>query len=68
MALAPWPDAQKAAFLNRQFDLQRPHYRTYYSDLLRRGIPGVAIDGRRYPHRGKEFFLLMNICLLSEAG
>jgi GNAT superfamily N-acetyltransferase len=67
MALVPWPDEQKAAFLNQQFDLQRHHYRTYYPDAERLV---VSIDGRpagrRYLHRGEEFFLLMDICLLPE--
>lgn len=67
MALAPWPDEQKTAFLDQQFDLQRLHYRAYYPDadfLL--VLVEESPAGRWYLHRGDEFFLVLDMALLPE--
>lgn len=65
MAPLPWPEAQKSAFLNMQFDLQHAHYRRHYPDaefllILREENP----VGRYYLHRGEAAFLLIDIALL----
>jgi ribosomal protein S18 acetylase RimI-like enzyme len=67
MAHLPWPDEQKAVFLNMQFDLQRRHYGAYYPQgefML------VLFDekpvGRFYLDRSSEFFLIIDIALLPE--
>ncbi len=67
MAPVPWPEAQKAAFLNMQFDLQHAHYRRHYPDaeflLIQREETPV---GRYYLHRGGAAFLLIDIALLPD--
>lgn len=65
MALAPWDDAQKQAFLRSQFLLQRTHYRSYYADarfdiIELRGVP----VGRLYVHRSPGEIRLMDIALI----
>lgn len=67
MALVPWPDEQKTAFLDMQFDLQRRHYQAHYSNaefsvILVEGHPA----GRRYLDRSAEDFLLIDIALLPD--
>jgi ribosomal protein S18 acetylase RimI-like enzyme len=67
MAYLPWPEEQKAAFLNMQFDLQRRHYRTYYPQgefliVLLWEMPA----GRFYLDRSGEAFLVIDIALSPE--
>jgi GNAT superfamily N-acetyltransferase len=67
--LAPiidWTEAQKLAFLESQFALQRHHYRTYYPAtdwgvLEQGGVPG----GRLYVERGNKL-LVIDVALLPE--
>lgn len=67
--LAPiidWTDAQKLAFLESQFALQRHHYRTYYPTtdwgvLEQAGIP----LGRLYVERGNKL-MVIDVALLPE--
>ena len=63
----PWSDAEKTAFTNSQFALQRYHYREYY--------PGATFDvielasqaiGRMYVYRASDHFNLMEITVLPE--
>jgi ribosomal protein S18 acetylase RimI-like enzyme len=65
MALVPWSDTDKAAFLNQQFDLQRLHYQTHYptSDFLVIEVEGQRA-GRWYLYRGEDYFALIEISLL----
>jgi ribosomal protein S18 acetylase RimI-like enzyme len=67
MKLVPWDEAQKAAFLRMQFDLQTRHYREHYSDaaFLILELDGTPI-GRMYVHRSAEQILLIDIALLPE--
>ncbi|MEA2937016.1 MAG: hypothetical protein QOC56_520, partial [Alphaproteobacteria bacterium] len=67
--LAPivdWTEAQKLAFLESQFALQRHHYRTYYPTtdwgvLEQGGTPA----GRLYVERGTKL-LVIDVALLPE--
>jgi len=68
--LAPvveWTEAQKVAFLESQFALQRHHYRTYYpatdfAVLEKNGAPA----GRLYVDRQATILLVVDISLLPE--
>jgi GNAT superfamily N-acetyltransferase len=68
--LAPvidWTEAQKQAFLESQFALQRHHYRTYYAStewgvLEHAGVPA----GRIYVDRQTNAFCVVDIALLPE--
>ncbi|MFZ6026724.1 MAG: GNAT family N-acetyltransferase [Chloroflexota bacterium] len=67
MALVPWDDAQKAAFVRQQFEAQRSHYAHYYSgaafDVIEvNGLPA----GRLYLSRGKAEYRIVDITLLPE--
>jgi ribosomal protein S18 acetylase RimI-like enzyme len=62
-----WPDDAKVDFLRSQFEMQRRHYRTHYSDaafavLEQRAEPA----GRLYLLRGPEDFRIVDISLLPE--
>jgi ribosomal protein S18 acetylase RimI-like enzyme len=65
MNLVPWDDAQKAAFLQSQFELQTHHYRKYYPDasFLIIEHEGEAI-GRLYVDRSEGQILVIDIALL----
>ncbi|PPD42618.1 MAG: GNAT family N-acetyltransferase [Methylobacter sp.] len=67
LAVAPWTNGQKAAFIDQQFDLQRHHYRTYYptADFLIVKLANQPV-GRIYLHRGETAWLLIDIALLPE--
>ena len=67
LALTDWSDGQKLAFTDSQFDLQRHHYRTYYSESEWHVIEhdGVPV-GRLYLHRGPSVFELIDIALLPQ--
>ena len=65
LALVPWEDAAKRAFVEQQFAAQDVHYRTHY--------PGATFDvveidgdraGRLYLHRGPREIRIMDIALL----
>jgi ribosomal protein S18 acetylase RimI-like enzyme len=67
LALVPWDDAAKRAFVAQQFAAQDEHYRRHY--------PGAALDvievggrpaGRLYVHRGDADIRIMDIALLPE--
>lgn len=67
LALTNWSDAQKLAFTDSQFDLQRHHYRTYYlttewNVLEDNGVP----MGRLYLERRATTLLVIDIALLPE--
>ena len=67
MALAPWSDAQKWAFLRGQFRLQAAHYRTHYADadfcIVTIGTQAV---GRLYVLHQPHATHLIDIALLPE--
>lgn len=65
--LIDWTEAQKLAFLENQFALQRHHYRTYYSQtdwgvLEHSGVPA----GRLYVDRQSDLLLVVDVSLLPE--
>jgi ribosomal protein S18 acetylase RimI-like enzyme len=65
LASVPWADAQKSAFLDMQFTLQRNHYRQHYPDAEFLIISQADTPiGRYYLHRGKTDLLLIDIALL----
>lgn len=68
LAPVPWPEAQKRAFLEHQFALQREQYRQHYGGaewlLIERGVAPI---GRLYLRRGGEEVRLMDIALVASA-
>ena len=68
LAVVPWDDAAKAAFLRQQFDAQRLHYRREFPqadfDVLLRA--GQTI-GRLYLDRSGPEWRLLDIALVAEA-
>jgi ribosomal protein S18 acetylase RimI-like enzyme len=67
LAVLPWDDEEKAAFLRAQFDAQNAHYRGNYEgatfDVV--GVEG-APAGRLYVARWAEEIRIMDIALLPE--
>jgi len=67
LALAPWTEAQKGAFLRQQFDAQRRHYYAHFAacafDVLECG--GVRV-GRLYLERRGRRLHIVDISLLPE--
>jgi GNAT superfamily N-acetyltransferase len=65
LAVLDWPEAQKAAFLQMQFDAQHAHYHRHYHDtdwlvLLRGGVP----VGRLYLARWEREHCIVDIAIL----
>jgi ribosomal protein S18 acetylase RimI-like enzyme len=67
LAVVPWDDAAKRAFVAHQFTLQDKHYREHY--------PGATFDvieadgqpaGRLYVHWGDADIRIMDVALLPE--
>jgi ribosomal protein S18 acetylase RimI-like enzyme len=67
LALLPWSDAEKEAFLRTQFDAQRRHYAARYQpaahDLV--FVEGEPV-GRLYVVRDEDQILVVDIGLLPE--
>lgn len=68
LAPVPWPESEKARFLQSQFTLQRAHYRLHYADALfllieRDGAP----IGRIYLHESAGEIRLMEVALVPES-
>lgn len=68
LAPVPWPESEKARFLQSQFALQRAHYRLHYADALfllieRDGTP----IGRIYLHESAGEIRLMEVALVPES-
>jgi GNAT superfamily N-acetyltransferase len=67
LAATGWSEAQKLAFTDSQFDLQRHHYRTYYPatewDVLEKNETPI---GRLYLQRRITTHLVIDIALLPE--
>jgi ribosomal protein S18 acetylase RimI-like enzyme len=67
LALVPWTDAEKEAFLRMQFEAQRLHYTTYHPTAAH---DVVLIDGepagRLYVDRGDDEIRVVDIALLPE--
>jgi ribosomal protein S18 acetylase RimI-like enzyme len=67
MALTPWTEHEKQAFLHQQCSLQLQHYRRHYGDAAFDLIllNGQSI-GRVYVHRSPSEMRLMDISLLPQ--
>ena len=67
LAVTDWSDAQKAAFLQSQFDAQHAHYQKYYagSEFFVVEQAGTAV-GRLYLARWKSEHRIVDIALLPE--
>jgi len=67
LAVTPWSEEQKAAFLTQQFEAQHAHYQTYYqgTDFLVIERGGLAI-GRLYLARWDAEHRIVDIALLPE--
>jgi ribosomal protein S18 acetylase RimI-like enzyme len=65
LALLPWSDKQKAAFITHQFDAQDAHYRKHYAAAA---FDVIEVDGkpagRLYVHRGPGEIRIVDIALL----
>jgi GNAT superfamily N-acetyltransferase len=69
LAGVPWSEAQKAAFLQQQFEAQHAHYQKYFAGadfLLIEHIVHVAPIGRLYLWRAAEEHRIVDIALLPE--
>ena len=67
LAMVPWTDEQKTAFIEMQFRAQDTDYRQNYPDarydiVLRDGVPA----GRLYVHRREKEIAILDIALLPE--
>ena len=67
LAIVPWDDAQKTAFLRMQFDAQHAYYQEQYAGA---SFDVILIDGqpagRLYVERAAEEFRIIDIALLPE--
>jgi ribosomal protein S18 acetylase RimI-like enzyme len=67
LAVVPWDEAQKEAFLRAQFDAQARWYREHYAAA---SFDVVLVDGepcgRLYVHRGASEIRIVDIALLPE--
>jgi ribosomal protein S18 acetylase RimI-like enzyme len=65
LALLPWSEEQKAAFIVHQFEAQDTHYRTHYHGAA---FDVIEVDGepagRLYIHRGRREIRIVDIALL----
>jgi ribosomal protein S18 acetylase RimI-like enzyme len=64
LAVLPWSDEQKAAFLAQQFEAQDAHYRRHYSGAT---LDVIEVDGepagRLYVHRGPREIRIVDVAL-----
>lgn len=67
MALVPWNDAQREAFLKMQFDAQQLHYQSQFPNAVHEIIErdGQAV-GRLYVLRDEEVMRILDITILPE--
>lgn len=67
LAVVPWSDAMRSAFIAQQFALQHRHYLMHYRDadflVIEHGSSPV---GRFYLHPGADDLLVIDISLLPE--
>jgi ribosomal protein S18 acetylase RimI-like enzyme len=67
LAVVPWDEAQKEAFLRAQFEAQDRWYREHYTQAT---YEVIAVDGepagRLYLHRGESEIRIVDIALLPE--
>jgi ribosomal protein S18 acetylase RimI-like enzyme len=67
MALLPWTQSQKDAFIHMQFQAQASHYRAYSppADFLIIEREGTSI-GRLYLHRTEDEVTIVDIALVAD--
>lgn len=67
MALVPWDEAQRAAFLKMQFNAQQQHYQSHFPEaryeIIERAEQAV---GRLYVLRTDEFMRILDLTVLPE--
>jgi ribosomal protein S18 acetylase RimI-like enzyme len=65
LAVVPWDEPTKQAFLAQQFEAQDVHYKRHYPDA---SFEVIEVDGepagRLYVHRADEEMLIIDIALL----
>lgn len=67
MALVPWTDAQREAFVKLQFDAQHEHYQSHFPNASYHVIEHAEQPiGRLYVLRTDEFIRILDITLLPE--
>src|SRR5438067_282612 len=67
LAAVPWSDAEKAAFLEAQFQAQHAHYQQHYPGAERLIIMyGDAAIGRLYVDRWRREHRIVDVALLPE--
>ena len=68
MALVPWTEAQKKAFMQMQLSAQQNHYRTYFPrathDLI---LVNDAPVGRLYVDRRESEIRILDVTMLTES-
>lgn len=68
MAMVPWSEQEKLAFLSQQFQFQRKAYTTNYAgSAFLIVVHGGADVGRLYVYRGKSDIRIVDIALLPSA-
>ncbi len=64
LAILPWSEEEKAAFVAQQFEAQDVHYRTHYAETAFNLIEvDGAPAGRLYVHRGPREIRIVDIAL-----
>lgn len=71
MALVPWDDAQREAFLKAQFDAQQHHYSSHFPEARHEIIEGAEPQpqravGRLYVLRTDAFIRILDLTVLPE--
>jgi ribosomal protein S18 acetylase RimI-like enzyme len=67
IALLPWDDAQRGAFLNMQFAAQQQHYTSYYPESAHLIIlKGTIPVGRLWVDRRPDEIRILDITILPE--
>ncbi len=66
MAMLPWSDAEKTAFLEMQFRAQHAHYQCYYPEADRLVMMRDGQVGRLYLERTPTEHCIIDIALLPE--
>ena len=65
LALVPWNDEQREAFLRMQFDAQHSYYHAEYPEAdYKIVLEGTERIGRIYVHRGAESIRVLDITIL----
>lgn len=67
LALVPWNDAQREAFLRMQFDAQQAHYQSHFPEAVHQIIERAGQPvGRLYVLREDKLMRILDITILPE--